>query len=643
MVMAILPLVASGFLISNQTKETLTQDAVDKANIFIENVDKYINLFIKQKTNTVRALAETEILRSSNKDEITKFLVTITNNDTDFVRFYIADINGNFYTAPYDIATDDFNNVSEENWFKEAINTGKIYISPPQRDVMSSRFIIDISYPIMDNDNVIGVLNGEVQLNSLTVMFLNMNIGREGHAFLTDNQGFIIAHADPSKPMSNVNIMDEPYVKEALAGNSGFGTYKVDNESAFIAYSMQADTKWGIFVQQPEREAFAQVSRVSSVIFSSALMIGILSLLIGILLGNIIANPIIRLVRIAKNVAEGNLREEIKVKDKTEIGALATAFNQMVESLRLLVQEVVKAAENISASSQELAAGSEQSTQSSQQVAKAVEQIAAGASEQVQKLTDISDMIQKLVEANGKMEEKARFSANSAEQMATDAIDSQNKMNVTTEKMELIKSSVEKSYTFMEELNNKISEIGNISSIIKEIVDQTNLLALNASIEAARAGEHGRGFAVVADEVRKLADQSGGAAKQIAEIVKQIQKSSKIVVDAMAESDKQVDEGRSLIVETNAKINGLMEQFQSVAQNARDTLEEIASQNKKLEDILQMAQNISVISQETAAGTEEVSASAEEQTATMESIEASAQELAKLAENLTSLVNRFNV
>ena len=65
------------------------------------------------------------------------------------------------------------------------------------------------------------------------------------------------------------------------------------------------------------------------------------------------------------------------------------------------------------------------------------------------------------------------------------------------------------------DLNEMMTQVGNVVEVIDSIADQTNLLALNAAIEAARAGESGKGFAVVADEVRMLAKRTQDSTTQI--------------------------------------------------------------------------------------------------------------------------------
>jgi methyl-accepting chemotaxis protein len=111
-----------------------------------------------------------------------------------------------------------------------------------------------------------------------------------------------------------------------------------------------------------------------------------------------------------------------------------------------------------------------------------------------------------------------------------------------------ILNQMESSNKEFAEIVKIISEIGEKTKVIDDIVFQTKLLSFNASVEAARAGEHGKGFAVVAEEVGNLAQMSGNAAKQITDLLSgSIKKVNDIVNQTSARVDQLVEVGKDKI------------------------------------------------------------------------------------------------
>lgn len=377
------------------------------------------------------------------------------------------------------------------------------------------------------------------------------------------------------------------------------------------------------------------------VLIVSAFCLGIF---VAYLIGRVITRPVTKIAAATKQIAAGNLQiDEVKVKNKDEVGDMAKSFNAMVQHLRDVVKKVSDHSEQVSIASQELTASAEQTSKATEYIASTVEDVANGAEQQVRSVMETSEGINEISRGVQHIAE----SANAVHMAAVDVSKKATKGNTTTknavEQMQSIHHSIEDLGELIQTLGSRSNQIGEIVQVISEISAQTNLLALNAAIEAARAGEHGRGFAVVADEVRKLAEQSAHSAEQIAHLIESIQMDTNRVIDSMNKATKEVHQGVNLVTSTGESFAEIQQAIQEVTEKIGDVsaaAEQIASSATQMVETVKL---ISQVAENAAANTQNVSSATEEQLASMEEITASSQSLSKLADALKDAIRTFRL
>ncbi len=317
---------------------------------------------------------------------------------------------------------------------------------------------------------------------------------------------------------------------------------------------------------------------VITLIYSSNIIL-IISLLVAIALGFVLAFYMTRIlvaglsegVKIAENIAEGNLTTEISrelVEQKDEIGDMARALQKMSNKLKSIVENIIMGAENISSASQEIASTSQEMSQGASQQASSTEEVTSS-------MEEISANIQQNTE-------NARLTQQIAQKSLSGIITGNKATQESVDAMKMIAEKIR---------------------IINDIAFQTNILALNAAVEAARAGELGKGFAVVAAEVRKLAERSAKAANEIDSVSKngvsiaenagnllnkilpEIEKTATLVQEISAASTEQ-NAGASQVNSAINQLNQVTQQNAAAAEQLATSAEQLAGQAEQLTDTM---------------------------------------------------------
>ena len=305
----------------------------------------------------------------------------------------------------------------------------------------------------------------------------------------------------------------------------------------------------------------------------------------------------------------------IDLQNRDELGELARAFNQMMDSISSTFQTLHQNGRQLSEAAVEL-----------RQLAGDTGNLAR---EQLGSMHETSQQMEQVHAAAQQVNRVTDQAASATQDVAQLVSHGDQTVQAVVKAIADTSARTEQSAGFARGLLEHSGNIGTVLDVISSIAEQTNLLALNAAIEAARAGDHGRGFAVVADEVRTLARRTADSTREIAALVENIQQGA----DQTASSLNDVSNLTDYMVQQAQAAGQALADIRQAAEALQETGHAVASLSHE------QLQISAAIQQRTHSMTAQASQTESQASAT----EALSQQLEQLAVQQKTALSRFGI
>ncbi|MFI5275584.1 MAG: ATP-binding protein [Candidatus Saccharimonadales bacterium] len=363
-VVSVVPLVVANVIWLLSSQSQLRKDAAIQQQLLVKSAAQNVNYFVVDKVNAAIIHSQSTGVQNMQLAEAQSDLGSYLKQDPDLTQVQLLDSSGiqKLLVTPSSVSTKAVDMSSSDAFRVVTFLGGADYISPVRFDQHHNAFIsiavpltsyastqdgtsLSTSKPglILGPTSIKGTLVVTVAMRQLWNNVLNAKLGQAGYAYVTDNQGNVIAYPDTSFAIHHPNLANVPEVKKGLAETLTPGatlpepvpaqTLSESGVSVLSSHYRVARTNWIVVAEEPIQSVYAPVNndiRIAAIFFGLSFLVGIMLI---VLLSRSLLRPIRTLTEGADKLATGDLKYRINLSRHDEFGLLAKTFNNMAAKI----------------------------------------------------------------------------------------------------------------------------------------------------------------------------------------------------------------------------------------------------------------------------------------------------------------------
>jgi C4-dicarboxylate-specific signal transduction histidine kinase len=310
--------------------------------------------------------------RAGLRNDMQQALENVFRSNPDFDAIFVMDKNGRAVAAtdPTFIGQ----NYAFREYFRSSIQ-GNSYISSILVGKTTKRPGMFLSHPVRSlSGEIVGVLVLKIRGADIWAIVNTLQVGSQSYAFLIDQQGVIISHADQSLLYHSLIPLSPDILKQIVADRRygleqiqslniaelkvmvkakqvGHTTYRFPPQQMprMVGFAPLAEQSWVLGISQPKAQFAAPLNHLIWLHASSVVVVGGITAMMALFLARRISRPIYVLTKAAQALEHDDfdshileLRQSLpkSTHSQDDIGQLVRVFLKMAEKVRMRDQNL---------------------------------------------------------------------------------------------------------------------------------------------------------------------------------------------------------------------------------------------------------------------------------------------------------------
>nr|WP_263323376.1 sensor histidine kinase [Neobacillus sp. Marseille-Q6967] len=345
--LVIFPVLTVGYFSYKSSSLELEHELRQYSGQVIEQVESHIEYYLQDFEITSLKIINSGEVSDLLKNNQTEANVEAARNTLKSAAFSRADISNITVLMENDIVIDTLGirnfypayKIKEEYWYSSVpLNGMAMLVTRTLKQRNKDQPVISLVRRLYNPDTLlpVGMLIIDINFRRIEEISNKVTISRNGYFFILDANGHYVYHPDYSKLGKSVEFSQLSQLQ-----NKESRTQILENDRKdFVTYTYSPNIGWTFFTAVPYRDLTGGIIQIGRTILSTILISLVIAYSIGFGFATSIIRPVRRLQQFMKEVEIGNLNGRVPVESKDEIGQLSAGFNNTVEKLSDLLEEV---------------------------------------------------------------------------------------------------------------------------------------------------------------------------------------------------------------------------------------------------------------------------------------------------------------